>query len=220
MDLAKPKLQPLGDKAILVRFADRLDDAANKLAISFARALRDADLPGVEEVVSSLVSVLVRYEPKEVSFAALTGELRLHLSSFKGLGAADEGAHHEVRISFGGEAGPDLDEVAAELKLSPEDFIKEHNAKMLRVMAVGFAPGFVYCGMHDEKLHLPRRQQVRPLVPAGAVLFAAGQTAIAATPMPTGWHVIGQTDLRNFDVSKDPAVTLDAGDSVRFEVAN
>lgn len=53
----------------------------------------------------------------------------------------------------------------------------------LRVLATGFAPGFVYCGLHPDDLSVPRREAIRPMVPAGTVLFAAGQTAIAATDL-------------------------------------
>ncbi|MNL83489.1 Kinase A inhibitor [compost metagenome] len=64
---------------------------------------------------------------------------------------------------------------------------------------------------------LPRRDRVRALVSAGSVLFAAGQTAIAATDIPTGWHVIGRSDFSNFDPTATPPTRLRAGDSVVFE---
>ncbi|MDF2984487.1 MAG: allophanate hydrolase subunit 1, partial [Devosia sp.] len=89
----------------------------------------------------------------------------------------------------------------------------------LRVLATGFAPGFVYCGMHPEALAVPRRAAVRRQVPAGTVLFAAGQTAITSTPIPTGWHVIGHTGFRNFDPAAEPPSAVRAGDSIEFEVA-
>jgi inhibitor of KinA len=50
------------------------------------------------------------------------------------------------------------------------------------------------------------------------VLFAAGQTAIAATEIPTGWHVIGRTEFRNFDPTASVPTRLAAGDAVQFEV--
>ena len=56
-------------------------------------------------------------------------------------------------------------------------------------------------------------------VVAGTVLFAAGQTAIAATPIRTGWHVIGRTSFQNFDLKRDPPTVLSAGDTVRFAVS-
>jgi KipI family sensor histidine kinase inhibitor len=121
-----------------------------------------------------------------------------------------------VRVVFDGE---DIGEVAGLLGLSAEAFVSEHNRGPLRVLATGFAPGFVYCGMHDAALVVPRRQVVRRQVPAGTVLFAAGQTAITSTAIPTGWHLIGRTDFRNFDPAQVPPSTLVAGDTIRFEAA-
>jgi inhibitor of KinA len=85
------------------------------------------------------------------------------------------------------------------------------------VLATGFAPGFVYCGFHESALRTPRRAAVRPPVAPGSVLFAAGQTAIAATPVPTGWHLIGRTDFINFDAGRSPPTRLREGDLVAFE---
>jgi KipI family sensor histidine kinase inhibitor len=212
-----PLIRPLGDAALLVRFGDTLDEAANRAAIAFAARLEDRLPKGVLEVAPGLVSVLLRFDPLATDGEVLAGELRLML--------LEEGAQppqprdHVIPVSFGGEDGPDLEDVAALLKTTAERFVKAHNLTPLRVLAIGFAPGFAYCGFHPEIMRLPRRKEVRPRVPAGTILFAAGQTAIAATDVPTGWHVIGRTELSNFEPDFDPPVTLRPGDLVRFEVA-
>ena len=205
---------PLGDRALLVRFGDRLSEAANVAAIGFAARAETAGLPGVVEVVPNLVSVLLRYEPSVVDFARLAGEVRL-----LGIGEAGQLAatrEHRVRVVFDGE---DLAEVAALVGLDPEAFVAAHNARPLRVLSTGFAPGFVYCGLHAEALTVARRTTVRGQVPAGTVLFAAGQTAITSTQIPTGWHVIGHTAFRNFDPAAKVPSQVVAGDLIRFEVA-
>lgn len=212
----RPMVQALGDSAILVRFGSRLDENANRRAIGFAVALESEPIAGIVEIVPSLVSVLLRYDPLVSRHQDIEGEIRLRLH---GTQTERAGAVHRVGVRFGGEAGPDLEEVAGLLKLSPDAFIRQHNAAPLRVLATGFAPGFVYCGFHPESLILPRRDKVRPRVSAGSVLFAAGQTAIAATDIPTGWHVIGHTDFSNFVPEATPPTRLRAGDSVAFEVA-
>lgn len=216
--LASPTLIPLGDSALLVRFGDNLSEVANIAAIALARQLAADPLPGVVEVSPNLVSVLLRYDPMRTSFAALTGELRLRTY---GMGGDIAGIveRHRIAIAFGGEAGPDLDGVAASLGLSTVDFINAHNALPLRVLSTGFSPGFLYCGFHPAALVISRRAEVRASVPAGSVLFAAGQTAIAATAIPTGWHVIGRTDLRNFNPHANPPTQVRAGNEVVFEVA-
>ena len=215
-----PTIMPLGDAALLVRYATRLDDAANRAAIDFAHRLGANPPAGTLEIVPNLVSVLVRYDPAIAGFAQLAGELRLALGAPTSVNATASTRRTKISIRFGGDAGSDLKEVADTLGLSVAKFIAAHNAKPLRVLATGFAPGFVYCGMHDLALHVPRRHDVRPKVPAGTILFAAGQTAITATPIPTGWHVIGSTDFRNFDATSEPPTKLHAGDEIVFEEAH
>lgn len=209
-----PLIMPLGDRALLVKYGDQLTDEANAGAIELAQRIESGAPPGVVEIAPNLISVLLRYEPAVISYEKLAGEVRLVVSA--SAKAADAGRHTAVKVAFDGE---DLTEVAGLLGLSTAAFVAAHNHKPLRVLATGFAPGFVYCGMHAEALVVPRRQVVRPKVPAGTVLFAAGQTAITSTAIPTGWHVIGRTDFRNFDPTHLPPSELVAGDAIRFEVA-
>lgn len=213
MARGKPLITPLGDSALLVRFGDTLDDDANRAAIGFARQIVDASLPGVLEVVPNLASVLVRYDAREADYNRVAGEVRT--MPHDGL-EADTGTTHTVAVKF---EGADIGEVARLVHMDVHGFIAAHNEKPLRVLTTGFAPGFVYCGFHPPALHLPRRAKIRRSVPAGTVIFAAGQTAIAATPIPTGWHVIGTTEFRNFDPRREPPTVFRAGDTIRFEVA-
>jgi KipI family sensor histidine kinase inhibitor len=209
-----PLILPLGDRGLLVRFGEALSDDANRAAIALAGRIEAAAIADVLEVVPNLISVLVRYEPARLTFERLAGEIRLLAS------AVDDqqptGAGHHVAVRFDGE---DLESVAGLLGLSVGDFVRAHNAAPLRVLATGFAPGFIYCGLHPEALVVPRRNVVRRQVPAGTVLFAAGQSAITSTAIPTGWHVLGHTGFRNFDPAAEPPTRVRAGDSVTFEAA-
>jgi KipI family sensor histidine kinase inhibitor len=204
-----PTLLPLGDRALLIRFSEQLSDDANRAAIAMARRLERAGLDGVEEIAPGLVSVLLRLSPG-ADVMRLGGEIRLLTVESEAAGAP---AEQTIEVSFD---GADLGEVTGWLGLSEADFIARHNASPLRMLATGFAPGFVYCGFHGDALVVPRREAVRPMVPPGTVLFAAGQTAIAATPIRTGWHVIGKTTFQNFDPSAMPPTRLRPGDLLRF----
>jgi KipI family sensor histidine kinase inhibitor len=210
-----PLIAPLGDSALLVRFGTTLSDDANIAAVAFARRLSERVPEGVIEIDPNLVSVLLRYDPDKTDSTRLAGELRLLLSLEAAPGVLAK-ASHQIAVSFGGEDGPDLEEVATTLHMTPQAFITAHNASPLRVLTTGFAPGFVYCGFHPATLHLPRRPTVRSRVPAGTVLFAAGQTAITSTPIPTGWHVIGRTNFSNFDAAATPPTRLGEGDAIVF----
>ena len=197
-------------------FRSALSGEANAQAVTFARQLAALSIAGVREVVPSLVSVLLTYDPHVISPAELAGEVRL---AFAGRPRRDERVRRNwtVSVRFGGVDGPDLGEVADLTGLTPDEFVSQHNISPLTVLATGFAPGFVYCGFHRGVMVVPRRSSVRPAVGPGTVLFAAGQTAIAASTIPTGWHVIGQTDFRNFDAEASPPTLLTAGDRIEFE---
>lgn len=211
-EMINPTLLPLGDRALLIRFSTEISDAANLAAIALARQLEAAQLDGVEEIAPGLVSVLLRLR-SAADFPRVRGEVTLRVGT-----PADPvpATRCTIPISFDGE---DLDEVAASLSLRRGAFIANHNARPLRVLATGFAPGFVYCGFHNVDMSVPRRESLRPRVPAGTVLFAAGMTAITATPVRTGWHVIGRTSFQNFDPAADPPTRLRAGDQIAFEAS-
>src|SRR6218665_2542672 len=72
-----PLIMPLGDRALLVKFGDRLTDDANAGAIELARRIEGEAVAGVVEIVPNLISVLLRYEPAAISFERLAGEVRL-----------------------------------------------------------------------------------------------------------------------------------------------
>jgi len=210
-----PTLVLLGDSAVLVRFGTVLTDVANQAAIALTGMLDREPIEGVLEVVPNLVSVLLRYDPRRSAAADIAGQLRLRLFALADAPAL-AGQAWTVPVHFDGR---DLESVVNLLKMTIPEFIVAHNAAPLRVLATGFAPGFVYCGLHGEALVAPRRAEVRPMVSPGTVLFAAGQTAITATELPTGWHIIGRTDFGNFDPTAVPPTRLQAGDAIQFTVA-
>ena len=81
---------------------------------------------------------------------------------------------------------------------------------------MGFAPGFGYLEAPDSGLSVPRRDQARTRVPAGAVALAAGYSAVYPRSSPGGWQVIGSTDLAFWDVDRPEPALLRPGTRVRF----
>ena len=114
-----------------------------------------------------------------------------------------------------GEYAPDLEWVATQKGLSPEEVIGLHVAELYRVYMIGFLPGFPYLGTVDERLRLPRKAQPVNVV-AGGVGIAGMQTGIYPLNSPGGWQIIGRTPLILFDLAMDPPIRLQAGDQVQF----
>jgi len=211
------RLIPLGDRAVLVRFGIQLTLQANHSAQVFADLCRKKIGHLIDGCSSNLVSVILHYDPFKISFSDLKGQIMLLMSTFNVKELNTDTSTHSINVQYGGEAGPCLKDVCATLGLSEQAFIKQHTAKPLNALALGFSPGFLYLGLHNESLLLPRREQVQENVPAGSILFAAGQSAITSRPIRTGWHVIGQTSFRNFDPSSATPITVNPGDLVHFK---
>lgn len=205
------QLTPIGETALLIeRVAGDLDEA-NQYALALGRALSQQ----FEYVLPALRSVLIRYDPLQTPLSAVSATVQAACERVTP-SLQTEGRKVEIVVAYGGEAGPDLDEVAQALGMTPAEVVARHTAQPWRVLAIGFAPGFPYLGPLPPDLHLPRRATPRKSVPAGSVAIAAGMTGIYPAALPGGWHLIGRTDAVLFDPSASEPALLKPGDWVQF----
>ena len=219
MTAPAPEILPLGLDGILVRFADTLSEAGNRAGLAFIASLRREQPAGITETATSLTSVLVRFNPAKTTRARIEDRLRGLLSDRDWYSAPLPEGRTLWRIPavFGGDHGPQLDEVADMVGLSPERAVEDIAGSQLRVLAIGFAPGQPYLGFLGERWNIPRQKAVAPQVPRGAVVVAVRQVIPFANAAPTGWWQIGQTAFRCYARAGTPPIPLRAGDSVRFE---
>lgn len=208
-----PRILPAGDGALVVEFGDGIDPALNDRVLSLYRLLEADPPPGVEELVPTYRSLLILYDPLVTTPAALSVAVR-GLAGAPATGVAPR--RTEVPVRYGGQDGPDLVTVAAELGLTPEEVVARHTRPEYRVYMLGFAPGFPYLGGLDPSLAAPRLPEPRTRVPAGSVAIAGNQTGIYPLESPGGWRIIGRTPLRLFDPAAPEPFLLRAGDRVRF----
>ena len=107
-------------------------------------------------------------------------------------------------MRYGGEAGPDLEDVVAHTGLAPEQVVERFAAAEYLVYFVGFATCFPYLGGMPPELATPRLGAPRKQVPAGSVAIGGAQAGVYPLPSPGGWRLIGRTDLRLFDPAGEP----------------
>ena len=115
--------------------------------------------------------------------------------------------------------GPDLAEVARLTGLGEDEVVAAHAGTPWRVAFGGFAPGFAYLVGGDPRLQVPRRDEPRTRVPAGAVGLAGEFSGVYPRESPGGWQLIGRTDAVMWDLDRDPPALLAAGLTVRFTQA-
>ena len=126
----------------------------------------------------------------------------------------------EIPVKYGGECGPDLEDVARHTGLSPAEVVRLHASAEYLVYFLGFSPGFPYLGGLPPQLATPRLSAPRKKVSAGSVAIGGSQTGIYSVDTPGGWRIIGRTSVCLFDAGANPPALLRAGDYIRFVTQN
>jgi inhibitor of KinA len=209
------RIVPAGDSALIVQLPQEIDPALNDWCIALARAVERRCGSAIRDAVVGYCSVTVYFDPLLIDAGWLEDQISTAaagLREFEG----SEGSLVEIPVCYGGDFGPDLDDVARFGSCSHEDVIALHAASIYRVYLVGFVPGFAYMAEVDRRIAAPRRSAPRTVVPAGSVAIAGGQTGVYPAVTPGGWNIIGRTPMKPFDPTRAEPFLFKAGDRVRF----
>ena len=221
----EPRIRQQGDRCLIIDLGDRIDEEIGLRCLALAQNLRERAIDGVLDIVPSFIAVAVYYEPRKSLGKDPARSLQLLiLQALEELGSQGPSASQALQtrtvvipLCYGGHHGPDLEEVAKRMGMSPEAVIQAHHEQPSRVYMLGFAPGHPYIGIHDERFAVPRREVPRTAVPAGSLGIANRQSTIYPNRLPGGWHIIGATPLTLFNPAAVCPTLLRPGDEVRFE---
>lgn len=206
----KARLEVVAIDSLMVRLFDRIDEANMPWILAASQRLRAAFGERLIDLVPSYTTLMVQFElaPSEAR--------QLILQALEGLqpDAGDAGRRHEIPVWYHASVGPELPVLAAREGLSEAEVIRLHSGRDYPVFALGFAPGFGFMGLVDERLATPRLSTPRKRVAAGSVGIAERQTAAYPAVSPGGWNLIGRTPVRLFDRKGNSL--LQPGDRVRF----
>jgi KipI family sensor histidine kinase inhibitor len=167
------------------------------------------------EVVPGIDSVVVRFDIAQIDAAVAQRRVQEQLAG----GVRPLPDSHElleIPVVYGGEHGPDLDDLCLTLRLSIDEFIALHSGREYRVEMLGFTPGFAFVGGLDERLRVPRRAQPRQRVAPGSIGIADAYTGMYALASPGGWTLVGRTPHKLFDPMAAEPFPLRAGTRIRF----
>jgi inhibitor of KinA len=203
------------DQSLLVSFGQQITVENHQRVVKLLRLLQSQPIDGIRNLHPGYCSLLIK-------FGALTldhDELRSRLLPY--LGRLDEAPlatpqQIEIPVCYGGEFGPDLNDVAAIHGISPMQVIDLHSSPAYLVYFLGFAPGFAYLGGLPEALATPRLHTPRAKIPQGSVGIGGNQTAVYPFATPGGWRLIGRTPVAMFRSDQARMSLLQIGDRVKF----
>ena len=209
------KYFPAGDAALIIKAGDDISETVNRTVRKLLFRIEQEDLTGVIDYIPSYNELMVCYDPCVIAYRQLVDKLQ-RLEADTDAIILPESKIIEVPVLYGGEAGPDLAEVAEKTRLPEQEVIRIHSSVRYTVYMLGFTPGFCYLGGMDERIATPRKQSPRLKIAAGAVGIADKQTGIYPLESPGGWQVIGRTPLQLFDPDRDPVFLFNPGDRIQF----
>jgi KipI family sensor histidine kinase inhibitor len=208
---------PLGDHALVIEFGNVISLDVNSKVIALSDAILKLKIRGVEELVPTYRSLLIRYSPLETTYEQLVFSIKSIEEMLKVSKTEVKIGKITIPVVYGEEFGPDLTYVAQFHGLSEEQVIELHSERTYRVYMIGFVAGFPYLGEVADEIATPRLETPRLKVLAGSVGIAEKQTGIYPCEAPGGWRIIGRTPLRLFNPLQQPPTLLKPGDNVRFK---
>ncbi len=211
-----PRFVAVGDTALSIEFDNAIDPQVSAQVRALDLAIAASDIPGIVETVPSFRALLIVYEPEDVGFASLIQQLSQLISL--GLSArANSGRSWIVPVAYGFPDEDDFHEVAAATRLTSDEIVAIHSSAVFQVYVVGFVPGLPVLGGLPAALHLSRRPDPRPDLPAGRVMIGGMQGIIVPMPMPSGYYSLGQTPLRPYQRGAANPFLFRPGDRIRFQ---
>lgn len=209
------RFRAASDQALLVYLGEEIGLAAHHHVLKLLRLLQKKPPQWLRNLQPAYCSLMVSFDAALVDHAEVEATLRQYETRAEAT-RAPKTKTVEIPVCYGGEFGPDLDDVAKLHHLKPAEVIRLHSLRTYHAYFVGFAPGFAYLGDVPGEIATPRLESPRQKVPAGSVGIAGRQTAIYPFTTPGGWRLIGRTPVTMFRVDREPMELISIGTQVKF----
>lgn len=202
--------------SLIIYFGNEISLDVSSITVNAYNLLKESPIKGLTNMIPSYSSILITYDIFLYDYDGLCEILKKQLQN--GTNTINQNRSKLIRIPvyYAQEVGFDLERVARMHKLNINSVISAHTAYTYNVFAIGFAPGFAYCGEVNEKISTPRLDTPRASVPKGSVAIANNQTAVYPSCSPGGWNILGRTTFEMFDKKNKRLCPVKVGDTIQF----
>ncbi len=224
MEITDMQIQSLGEMAVQLSFGSTISPQIHQQVRAVGEYIEAHPFAGYEECVLSYTAVTILYDPfvvrkrenteNAIQFVMDYAKQAVQHTDMDSVPKADEVT---IPVCYGGDYGPDLEEVAQTLQMTPEEVVRIHTSGTYLVYMIGFCPGYPYMGGLDKRLWVSRRKTPRLVIPARSVAIAGQQAGVYPIETPGGWQLLGRSAVDLFTPDADTPSLLKAGDIVRFK---
>lgn len=237
----EPRFLPGGDRYMLIEFGNEMNLELNFLAQGLATAIAEQGIAGVIETAPCFASMLIHYEPDDISFPDLDREMRRLIESTGSSDALELNSRlfyfptvyldpwtRECVAEYIAKIAPKQTdpEFIAELNglKDPAQFARVHSGTEYWVASLGFWPGLPFMMALDPrcKLTAPKYNPPRTWTPKGTVGMGGASTAIYPELLPGGYQIFARTPVpiwdpeQRFPVFERSICLFQPGDRVKF----
>lgn len=209
------KILTAGDSSLLIEFGNEISPKINQKLTATVQLIKEQHIEGVVDMIPAFCSLLVNYDPRVIRYEELKERIK-NLVKVDVKAQAGKKKVFEIPVCYGGEFGPDIENIAEHAGLSVEEVIEIHSSRDYLIYMLGFLPGFTYLGGLDERIHTPRLANPRVKINAGSVGIGGSQTGIYPLDSPGGWQLMGMTPVKTYDPDRETPILVEAGDYIRF----
>ena len=213
--MSEIRILTAGDSSLLIEFGKEISPDINKRISATVQLMKEQHIEGVVDVIPAFASLLINYDPRVITYAALVKRMK-HLLKVDAKVEKEVKRIFEIPVCYGGEFGPDLANIAKHAGLSEQEVIDIHSSRDYLIYMLGFLPGFCYLGGLDERIFTPRLVNPRIRIEAGSVGIGGSQTGIYPLESPGGWQLMGKTPVKTYDPDRETPILVEAGDYIRF----
>lgn len=213
------RIAPIGINYLLIEYENKIDPVINEAVTQLWQTIKSKKWQGIIAMTPTYRSLLVHFDPEVWTTSNLTENIKQVLPNTQSK-LTENSRLVIIPVLYGGEHGPDLEDVAKINNLTVSEVVDIHENGEYRVYMLGFNPGYPYMGGLDSRLATARLEQPRTKVPAGSVAIGGEQTGIYSTTSPGGWRIIGHTPVPLFDSKLTNPVLLQSGDNIKFKSIN
>jgi 5-oxoprolinase (ATP-hydrolysing) subunit B len=214
----QPRLSAAGAGALLFDPSTGIFDAVTQTRL-LAVAMRieaTFGVKGTAEVILGVNNLLFIFNPLELHPDGASAALLRLWETTEARPVSERVI--ELPVIYGGAAGEDLVAMSIGAGLTVDDYVRRHSEATYAVACIGAMPGFAYMTGLPPELSAPRRHVPRTNVERGTVMVGGAQTGVMPCTAPSGWHMLGRTDICLFDVKASPPCLFEPGDRVQFVV--
>ena len=134
-----------GDSSVLVEFGKEISPEINRKITATVQLMKEQHIEGVVDMIPAFCSLLVNYDPRVISYDDLKKRLEILLKMEV---TAGEGCRkvYEIPVCYGGEYGPDIENIAEHAGLSVRGSNKDSFFQRLPDLYAWFSSGLLLSG--------------------------------------------------------------------------